>query len=268
MVGSLRVAFDDHGRSPWTIVEGPSRIAAVALHNGHDLRPAVAARAGIDGSDRQREEDPHTDRLTEVTPARVVVDRSRFEVDLNRPIEEALCLAPDDCWGLDLWTEPPTRELIEGSRHLHAAFYSEMERVLGRIQERFERFVVLDIHSFNHRRGGPDAPPDDPAVNPDVNVGTRSVDRSLWGSLIDRFIADLSAHPLGLDVRENVKFKGRHFAAWIHRTWPDRGCCLALEFKKTFMDEWTGRLDASRLEDLRAALESTIPGLEDELIRA
>ena len=29
--------------------------------------------------------------------------RSRFEVDLNRPREEAVYRVPEDCWGLDVW---------------------------------------------------------------------------------------------------------------------------------------------------------------------
>jgi N-formylglutamate deformylase len=254
-------------RPPWSIHEGASPIVAAAIHNGHDLRPDVDSLVAIAPDDRQREEDPFTERFALVTPNRVIVNRSRFEFDLNRPVDDAVCLDPDDCWGLEIWKEQPHKSLITGSRELHAAFYADMKGLLERTRQRYGRFVVLDIHSYNHRRGGPLATPDDPIENPDVNVGTGSLDRDRWGPLVDRFIADLASHPLGLDVGENVKFKGRHFAAWINEEFPGNGCCLAIEFKKTFMDEWTGQLDESRLNDLTAALASTIPGFKAELLR-
>lgn len=253
---------------PWTIIEGDSPVVAAAIHNGHELRPELEAFMGADPKDRRREEDPYTGRLTAVTSTRVIVERSRFEIDLNRPSEEALCLDPDDCWGLELWNEPPPNDLQEAARRLHDEFYAEMYAVLDRTRRRHGRFAVLDIHCYNHRRGGPDAPPADPKENPDVNVGTRTFDHSSWGGLLDRFMTDLASHPLGLDVRENVKFKGRYFSGWIHANFPEDGCCLALEFKKTFMDEWTGELYEDRLRDLKDALASTLPGLEEELRRA
>ena len=37
----------------------------------------------------------------------------------------------------------------------------------------------------------------------------------------------------------------------------DAVCALALEFKKTFMDEWTGEVDEAMLADLAAALAAT-----------
>lgn len=253
---------------PWTIIEGDAPIVAAALHNGHGLRAGVAAFMGIRPVERRREEDPYTDRLTAVTSTRVIGNRSRFEIDLNRPPEDAMCLEPDDCWGLELWRAPPPNALQEASRHLHAAFYSELYRVLERTRQRHGRFAVLDLHSYNHRRDGPEAAPEDQRDAPDVNVGTRTLDHARWGRLLDRFITDLSSHPMGLDVRENVKFKGRYLAAWIHDTFPDTGCCLALEFKKTFMDEWTGELYEDRLRELINALASTLPGLEAELARS
>ncbi len=63
---------------------GSSQLVATAIHAGHDLRPEVAAALALDESTRLREEDPFTDALISPVGARVVVNRSRFEVDLNR----------------------------------------------------------------------------------------------------------------------------------------------------------------------------------------
>lgn len=249
------------------MVQGASPIVATALHDGHDLRPDVARLVGVPDPDRRREEDPHTGWLTGIVPARVIAHRSRFEFDLNRPPDQAVALDTSDSWGLQIWKEQPPDSVVKASQFLHAAFYSSLREMLGAVEARHGRFVVLDLHSYNHRREGQDAPPADPDTHPDVNVGTRSVDRERWGPLVDRFMADLSAHPLGLDVRENVKFQGRYLAAWTQMTFPETGCCLALEFKKTFMDEWTGQVDQDRLHALADALSSTLPGLVEELFR-
>lgn len=213
--------------------------------------------------ERRREEDPCTDLLAAVVPTHLVVHRSRFEVDLNRDRHEAICLAPEDCWDLRVWDPQPAEDLLAPSLAVYDGFYRELEALLGRIERRHGRFAVLDIHSYNHRRGGPAAPPADPAENPEVNVGTGSMDRARWGPVVDRFVADLSSR--SLDVRENVKFKGRRFARFVHETFPHTGCCLAVEFKKTFMDEHTGTVDPAHLERLKRALASTLPGLRESL---
>ncbi len=43
-----------------------------------------------------------------------------------------------------------------------------------------------------------------------------------------------------LDVRENVKFKGGYFGQWLFEKYGDNICPISIEFKKFFMDEWTG----------------------------
>ncbi|MEJ7602448.1 MAG: N-formylglutamate amidohydrolase [Kofleriaceae bacterium] len=145
------------------------------------------------------------------------------------------------------------------------AFSATLERVLRARARRHGKFVVLDIHSYNHRRDGAGGPIADPQGNPEINIGTGSMDRARWGSLVDRFCADLAAAAPIPDVRENVKFQGGQLSRWVHATFPTTGCALAIEFKKTFMDEWTGRLDEARHEDLARALAATLPGLLAEL---
>jgi hypothetical protein len=148
------------------------------------------------------------------------------------------------------------------------AFYAAAHRVFSEMESRYGQFVVLDLHSYNHRRAGPDAAPEDPAANPEVNVGTGSLDRRRWGLLVDRFMGDLSAFDLlgrHLDVRENVRFRGGNFSRWTHANFPESACCLAVEFKKFFMDEWTGAFDAEEFEAVSRALSSTLPGLRESL---
>ncbi len=252
----------------FVLEEGEGPVVATAIHDGHRVRPEVAARLALDEATRLREEDPFTGRLTAAAPTRLVALRSRFEVDLNRTRDAAVYQACEDAWGLEVWRETCDPEIVAGSLAVYDTFYAELERVLRERERRHGRFVVLDLHSYNHRRGGPDAPAADPAGNPEINVGTGTVDRARWGALVDRFCADLGAREVRghrLDVRENVKFQGGAMSQWIHRTFPDTGCALAIECKKTFMDEWTGRVDEDHLAELGRALAATVPGLLESL---
>ncbi len=250
--------------------EGVIPLLAVAIHNGHDLRAEVAEHMALENADRLREEDPHTGSWAAIVPNRIVVDRSRFEVDLNRPRHKAVYLKPEDAWGLAVWKKPPPGELIARSLVQYDAFYRRLQEVGSRMASEHGRFVVLDLHSYNHRRNGPQAPPADPEGNPEINVGTGTMNRDAWADLVDRFIEDLRSFDYfgrHLDVRENVKFLGGQLPRTVHENFPDSGCALAVEVKKFFMDEWAGTVDVKQLEGIREALRATIPGIMEELNR-
>ncbi|HEY4179935.1 MAG TPA: N-formylglutamate amidohydrolase [Kofleriaceae bacterium] len=236
---------------------GRGPVIATAIHAGHDLREEVRAAMALDEATRLREEDPYTDRIAAVVPTHLVARRSRFEVDLNRPRESAVYMRPADAWGLEVWREPPSEELVAESLAVHDVFYAELDRLIRAKVAAHSFAVVLDLHAYNHRR---DRVVADPATNPEINLGTRTAPRE-WMALIARFSLDLStAGPF--DVRENVKFGGGAMAAWIHRTFPATAVALAIEFKKTFMDEWTGRVDETHLARLRHGIAATLPALE------
>ena len=254
----------------WEWYEGDSQLVAAALHAGHELSPAFTAASALSDEQRLREEDPFTDAWTAIAPTRITVRRSRFEVDLNRPLDETVYRTGDDAWGADLWRTPLTSEMVASSRRKHEQFYAMLERTLRSLERQFGAFVVYDLHSYNHRRGGPATPPDDPGANPVVNLGTGSLNRHRWGHVADRFLEDLRSQSVGgqrIDARENVRFKGRYLAEFVHKTFPASGCVLAIEVKKIFMDEHTGRLDRRRHAELQSALAATTPGVLLELTR-
>lgn len=245
-------------------------LVAVALHDGHSLRPEIQQLMALTDAERLREEDPYTGQLTAVAPTRVVAITSRFEVDLNRPREEAVYRTPDDAWGLNLWKRSLPDTVVQRSLEEYDTFYEAMRVLLDAVQARFGRYVVFDLHSYNHRREGADKCAADPETNPQVNIGTGTMVRERWSPVVDRFIHDLRSYDFpggNLDVRENVKFVGRQLPSWVHKTYPDAGCCLAIEFKKFFMDEWTGEPNRALVEAIRAALQSTVPGIIEQLKR-
>jgi hypothetical protein len=235
-------------------------VVGTSIHNGHHLRPEIARKIGIDSATRLREEDPYSSNFIAGFPNRVVVDRSRFEVDLNRPRSDAVYIEPEDAWGLHLWSEELTPAQITESRRLYDAFYADLGEMLDRMVETQGGFVLYDVHSYNYRRNGPDAPPEDPQANPMVNLGTGSLPPR-WAIVAKAFLESIRhGGRIGdqIDARENVKFEGRAMAEFVHDRYGDVGCALAIEFRKDFMNEWTGELYPHLQKRLTRALDGTI----------
>jgi N-formylglutamate deformylase len=239
---------------------GTSPLVATAIHDGHALRPSVQANIALDDAARLREEDPYTARWLDLSDTWVRIDRSRFEVDLNRPPDSCVYRGPDDAWGLQVWRAPLADLEVRESLHAYRDFYAQVRSLLEHLCERFGGFVLYDLHSYNHRREGPGAPATPASLAPEINVGTGSLDARRWGHVVDTFVERLRRHDfLGrpLDVRENVNFRGGYLSRWVHRQFGDSGCALAIEVKKFFMDEWSGHVDERLLVEIGRALKST-----------
>jgi len=228
----------------------------------------VEKRLAIDEQNQLREEDPITGEWAQIAKTQIVGLRSRFEVDLNRPRDKAVYETPADAWGMEIWDTPPDQKMIDASLKEYDDFYADIQQLLDEMVEEHGRVVVFDLHTYNHLREGPCGPAADPSVNPEVNIGTGTMDRNFWAPVVDRFIVDLRSydfHGRRLDVRENVKFQGGYFGQWIHENYPQKVCAIAIEFKKFFMDEWEGEPDAYEVECIFRALKSTMPGVRSTL---
>jgi hypothetical protein len=250
----------------WRSKTGDEPLVATAVHDGNGLRDEVRDLMKLSDDERLREEDPHTGIWATVAETHIVATRSRFECDLNRPREKAIYVEPEDAWGLDIWKERPDEELIARSLEVYDAFYAELDCIYREKTEQFGTFLVLDLHSYNHQRGGPGAGYDDPLGHPDINIGTGSMDRARWAPIVDAFVDGLRSFDFGggqLDIRENIKFQGGHHPRWGHAHYPESVCVIAVEFKKFFMDEWSGDLDNEQhdlaTDALRSAIDAVMP---------
>ena len=239
----------------WTVARGPGPIVAAAIHDGHELRPEVAAAMTLPVADRLREEDPFTGGAIVDVPTHIIVHRSRFEFDLNRGADGAVYETPEQCWGLKVWEERPSPDMVAESLAIHAAYYRMLGHLLDDVATHNERFVLLDVHSYNHRRDGPDGAATDPDKAPDINIGTFSMPREQWAFLLDPLMEAMRGFDFNgrrLDVRENIAFQGKgEQTRFVHDRYPGRGCAIALEFKKFFMDEWSGEPDPNELAAMR-----------------
>lgn len=256
-------------RSWWRMARGEGPVVATAIHDGHGLRGEVREAMALADADRLREEDPYTGQAVEGVANHVIACRSRFEFDLNRGAADAVYTTPEQSWGLRVWRDAPSEILVARSLALHAGFYRVMGQLLDEIAAAHGRFVLLDVHSYNHRREGPEAAPAPHAEAPDINIGTFSMPRDLWAPILDPLIETMRAFDFNgrrLDVRENVAFQGKgELTRFVHERYPGRGCAIALEFKKFYMDEWTGAPDPAELAEMRRFIEAIAHAAADLL---
>ena len=128
--------------------------------------------------------------------------------------------------------------------------------------------MVLDVHSYNHRRDGARAtrprlgePRGQRRYGKPRHRPVRAAGRALHGRAARRRWAAARS-----TFARTSSLPGRLLARWVHEQYPRAGCVLAIEFKKTFMDEWTGDLDDDRARpELAAALRGTLPTLAQKL---
>ena len=245
----------------WTVQRGAGPIVATAIHDGTGMRTEIVRAMKLPDADRMREEDPFTGQAIVDVPTHIVVHRSRFEFDLNRAADDAIYETPEQCWGLEVWQGPLQTGLVERSRALHADYYRMLGQLLDEVAADHERFVLLDVHSYNHRRDGPAGTPIPQDRAPDINIGTFSMPRERWAYLLDPLIEAMRGFDFNgrrLDVRENIAFQGKgEQTRFVHARYPGQGCAIALEFKKFFMDEWSGEPDPAEIAAMRAFIAFT-----------
>jgi hypothetical protein len=258
----------DNHRRFWSLECGDSPVIGTAIHDGHGARQDVLPFMALSGDDRLREEDPFTAEMISGFTNRIVVHRSRFEVDLNRAKAQAIYLKPEQSWGLNVWSHQPSESVIGQSLDFHDDYYAMLEHTLTQMEKRYGKFVVLDVHSYNHRRNGANAASTPQQDAPDINIGTASMDRDRWADVVDATIRHFASATIGgrkLDVEENIAFQGRgEQTRFIHERFAENGCAIAIEFKKIFMDEWTDQPDTQMIADIRNAmtsLETVLEGL-------
>jgi N-formylglutamate amidohydrolase len=170
-----------------------------------------------------------------------------------------------------VWSCPLTNEIVADSLRLYDSFYAHVRSLLEQLVAQHGRIIVFDLHTYNHLRDGHGRESADPALNPEINLGTGTMDRQRWAAVVERWLAEMRAFDYcgrRLDVRENVKFFGGNFPGWIHREFPESVCALAIEVKKFFMDEWNGALDTTQHQAIGAALAKAAHGVAELLEKA
>lgn len=250
----------------FTIVNRNTPVLAFALHDGHRIDESLHGYLLLDEQARAREEDPYTGYMIADLPVTtVVVHTSRFQLDLNRVKEQSVYAKPEDAWGLHVWNGLPL-PAIEALHIRYDAFYTEIRLLIEEALNVHGYFCILDVHSYNHRRESPSEEADS-ETHPEINLGT-FYNKEKWLSLCNNY-HDFLSHSKVLnpqpDVRQNIIFRGGAFAQWVTGNFGEKGAVLSIEFKKTFMDEWTGIADIPHVNNLKALLHASVSFLQTEI---
>ncbi len=214
---------------------------AFAIHDGHQVDPTAEQFILLDETQRLREEDPYTASMVELPVNQLFVATSRFQLDVNRKVEDSVYLRPDQAWGLEVWRDTLPSTILQQLYDEHQKFYQQIDSYIQHTIDKHGFFVAFDVHSYNAQRISEEQPIDKQA-NPQINLGTH-YNNEKWRSVINGFINSVQEQQLlgkAIDIRENVKFKGGYLAQHILQKFRDRGCVLSIEFRKDFMNEWTG----------------------------
>jgi N-formylglutamate deformylase len=233
------------------VFEKPSSFAGVALHAGSAIRSDLQAKLAVSETDRYREEDPGTDQLIRELPIRVVALDSRFEYDLNRPEDKAIPLTPEMAWGLDVWKTELSAKEKEASLLKYREFHRLIDLVSDYLVSQGEQAFIFDLHSYCYQRDKRLPWWEDP--KPAINLGTGGINEPRFREAIDDLLDSFSRISAGgrqLTVAENEVFKGGYLARKLCARHYDHLAVFAIEFKKIFMDEWSGEFYPAVFNDL------------------
>ena len=242
----------------------PADHLGVVLHSGSRVRPGVLDAMAVELDDRFREEDPYTDYLVRDFPLQLIARDSRFEYDLNWEIEKSVYTADQRKWGLQVWKRPLTTAEMGMTYNKYREFHELLDLVMAYILKRNDHAVLFDLHSFCYQRNKRMAWWED--TRPEINLGTRSINRKHFTPMIDQFLEGVSGIILdghSLRVAENKVFPGGYLTRKFACSHNLQVLVLAIEYKKIFMDEWTGELFTGKFEVLAENLLLT----KDRILR-
>ena len=222
--------------------DSPASYAGVSMHSGHRVRDEILDILAVSEKDRLREEDPYMDRFISDFPIRIYGRDSRFEYDLNRNPYRALYDFDKPKWGLNIWKREVTEEEHAVSIKKHREFHELLELVSRFMLRQNRHALLFDLHAYCYQRETRQSWFED--ERPEINIGTGAVNREVFEPAIDCFKSNLQRTKINdhhLRISENEIFFGGYLSRHLSRIYHDRLLVLALEYKKIFMDEWTGK---------------------------
>lgn len=239
--------------------EAPAFHAGVSMHTGHRVRKEILSILAVSEKDRYREEDPYTDRFIANFPIRIHALDSRYEYELNRNPYRALYDFDKPQWGMKVWKRKVREDEYHRSLVKHREFHALLEMVGRFLLEQHRHALLFDMHSYCYQREKIQSWQEDD--RPEINIGTGAVNREIFGPAIICFKNHLRRtriHGQPLRISENEIFFGGYLSRHLSRIYHERLLVLAIEYKKIFMDEWTGELYPDILDKLARDFNSAV----------
>lgn len=243
----------------------------LAIHSGTRLPPELQKKCLLSDWEKSRIEDFRTEVFLEGMENHVYTEDSRFLYDLNRSKETCLYEKRGDLWGVNIdestlnkkerlelhkpiWTEPFSEELKKACLEKHDLFYAMLSFITEFFLKHNGTGLFFDMHSYNWKARS------NPEKLPDVNLGTKFVDKRRHHEIISAWIRELEKIKIqgqNLVVAENALFKGGYLTRFISENYPDIAI-LCSEFKKIYMDEDTTQIYTESMKELQQGINEAV----------
>lgn len=221
-----------------------------AIHDGGQMRDDVLEKCSLSNYERWYEEDPHTAEFIGNFPIIVQGCDSRFEYDLNRPPESAIY---EEAWGKNVWSTPLSESQKQRSLGKHHAFYEVFEALIQKLESKFKKCIVYDMHSYNWKRW------DRPV--PVFNIGAEKIDQEKFGAYVESWRNELSLIEL-VDIHNytaiNDVFYGRGYLLSFVTEKFKNTLVLATEVSKIYCDELTGESFPEVINQIKEGFKNAI----------
>lgn len=223
-----------------------------AVHDGHQFRKGLWDKCLHTEYERWYEEDPCTKAMVRGHPIVLAGRDSRFEYDINRDPEGAI---HQDAWGKKLWSGPLGPEQKRASIKKHENFYRVVDALVKKIENKYGRAIVFDMHSYNWKRWDREVPT--------WNLGTSNIDNGRYGKIVEAWRQKLGSMHLPNGIKStsriNDTFQGngyflRHITHGFRNT-----LVLATEIAKIYGDEETGLIYPEVVHSIEDQLNNLIP---------
>ncbi|MFD2585522.1 N-formylglutamate amidohydrolase [Croceitalea marina] len=223
-----------------------------AVHDGHQFRKSLWDNCRHTEYERWYEEDPCTKQMVQSHPIVIAGCDSRFEYDLNRAPETAVYT---DAWGKELWKSPLKDNEKQHSLKKHDNFYRVVNTLLTKLEEKYQRVLVFDMHSYNWKRWDREVPT--------WNLGTANIDIERFGAIAQDWSNTLGGMQLPNGIvstsRINDTFQGNgYFLKYITENFSNT-LVFATEIAKVYCDELSGIIYPEVVKSVEEQLKEMIP---------
>ncbi len=223
-----------------------------AVHDGNQFRKSLWENCLHTEYERWYEEDPCTKEMVRSHPIVIAGCDSRFEYDLNRGPENAIY---EDAWGKKLWKEPLADEEKDHSMSKHSAFFEVTHALVQKIEDKYKKAIVFDMHSYNWKRWDREVPV--------WNLGTTQIDNNRYGGIVEAWRERLSEMNLPNGIKStsavNNTFYGKgFFLGYITQNF-ENTLVLATEIAKVYCDEYSGVIYPEVVRSVEEHLKELIP---------
>ena len=245
-----------------------SPLVALAIHNGNLLADEVIDNIWIKESERILDEEPYTEIFTGGFGNRVIVNSSRYQVDLDLPRDESYYEEGLKCGErFKIRDQLPMGYEITYSHSCHDFFYHDMQWNINKLLKYFNAIFIYDFHSFNCFDLCGDLSTPEPA--PDIIVGIENTAKIYFPLAVNliELIQNQDYDKRYLDVRLNFFLKGGYFSRWVKKEYGNRVCCITVNINKgLFMDDILESVDEDKAGKIVNILDNTIEFLHKQIM--